>query len=73
MTTTPLDLDEQIARIRLAQEQSDKFHAEQRKLIAEAEKHNIDRWLAPLIAGVTMLGALTAAVASVIMLLRFTP
>lgn len=67
------DLAEQIARIRRHQEESDKFHAEQRKLIAEAEKHGIDRWLAPIVAITTMIGVLVAATASVITLLRFAP
>lgn len=87
MTSNPLDIDEQIERIRRAREESDKFHAEtrkliaesdkfhaeQRKLIAEAQKHGIDRWLAPIIAFTTMIGVLVAATASVITLLRFAP
>jgi hypothetical protein len=87
MTATPLDLDEQIERIRRSREESDKFVAEQKKLMAEAAKLsakqaklyaeglklNRDRWIAPVVVAVTMLGALTAAVTSIIMLLRFTP
>jgi hypothetical protein len=41
------DLDEQIGRIRRAREESEKFVAKQRKLMAEAMKLERDRMLAP--------------------------
>ena len=69
----PLDLAEQLARVRRAQTESDRFHAEQRRIIVEAqEKYDRDRWLAPVLATVTAIGAVVAAVASVINLLRVT-
>lgn len=43
----PLDIEEQVARIRRAREESEKFVAEQRKLMAEAQKLDRDRVLAP--------------------------
>lgn len=65
-----IDLTEQVARIRRMLAESDKFQAEQRKLIAEAQKFDRDRWLAPLLALVAAVGAVTAAVASVLNLLK---
>ncbi|MDT7952835.1 MAG: hypothetical protein RQ966_15130 [Acetobacteraceae bacterium] len=63
-TTNDLDLAEQVARIRRMQEETDKFAAEQRKLSeealklsAEAAKLRGDRWLAPLLVVVSLLGA----------------
>ena len=38
----PLDIEEQVARIRRAREGSEKFVAEQRKLMAEAQKLDRD-------------------------------
>jgi hypothetical protein len=77
MTSTPLDLDEQIERIRRSREESEKFVTEQKKLMAEAAKLSaeqaklyaeglkLNRWMAPVIA----ISAMIAAVASVINLL----
>lgn len=65
-TSSPgnLDLEEQIARIRRAQVETDKFAAEQRKLSAEAAKLDRDRSLAPwqivatsMAAGAALFGA----------------
>jgi hypothetical protein len=78
--TANLDLDEQTERIRLAREESDKYHAETRKLMAESEKLHAeeiklfveslklrgDRWISPIVA----IGTTIAAVASVLNLLR---
>jgi hypothetical protein len=66
-TTDPgqIDLREQIARIDRMRDESDKFRAEQRKLISEAAKFDRDRRLAPLLAVVTMVAAITAAAAAV--------
>lgn len=78
--TANLDLDEQIERIRLAREESDKFHAEARKLIAESDKFQAeqrklfeealklrgDKWISPIVS----VGTTIAAVASVLNLLR---
>jgi hypothetical protein len=66
-TTQPLGLDteEQIVRIKRAIAESDKFAAEQRKLSAEADKLNRDRWLAPLLtACIALLAALASVVAA---------
>jgi hypothetical protein len=49
-----LDLQEQIARIRRAQVESDKFQAEQRKLMAEAAKYERERSLAPLVIAASL-------------------
>ena len=43
--------------------ESDKFVAEQRKLIAEAAKFDRDRWTAPLLSLAAVLGALTGFLA----------
>ena len=57
-----LDIEEQIERIRRARAESDKFQAEQRKLMGEAEKYERDRGLAPwLAAGAVAGGILTLA------------
>jgi len=81
---TEPDLTEQLARIErwLAEsdkfraetrkliDESDKFRAEQRKLIAEAAKHDRDRWLAPVLALVTVIGAVVSGVAIIHNILR---
>jgi hypothetical protein len=65
VATDPIDLQEQIARIKNAQAETDKFAAEQRKLAAEASKLIVDRWMLPfavlinLVSG-AMGGALVA-------------
>ena len=43
--------------------ESDKFVAEQRKLMAEAAKFDRDRWTAPLLSLAAVLGALTGFLA----------
>ena len=57
----PLDLQEQVARIERAQEETRKFVAEQHKLIAESAKLERDRRLAPIVITATTLGAIIAA------------
>jgi hypothetical protein len=52
-----LDFEEQLARIRRAREESEKFSAEQKKLIAEAGKLDRDRALAPWQIVVTAMAA----------------
>ena len=42
-----LDIEEQVARIRRSQVETEKFVAEQRKLMAEAAKFDRERTLAP--------------------------
>jgi hypothetical protein len=46
-------------------EETRKFTAEQHKLIAEASKFRIDRWLAPFIVIFGALGSFTASWAAV--------
>lgn len=60
-THSPLDLDEQIARIRRAQAETDKFAAEQRKLSEEANNLRVARYVTPTAAVVAAMAALTAA------------
>jgi len=67
---TEPDLTEQLARIERWLAESDKFRAEQRKLIAEAAKHDRDRWLAPVLALVTVIGAVVSGVAIIHNILR---
>lgn len=59
-----LDLAEQIARIKRAQLESDKFVTEQRKLIAEAQKLDKERWWFPLLQIITAIAAIVAAIAA---------
>ena len=63
-TTTPANTPEMallLANIARAQEETAKFSAEQRKLSAEADKLNRDRWLAPVVALSAILGGGVAA------------
>ena len=60
-TASPLDIQEQVARIERAQEETRKFVAEQHKLIAEAAKLERDRRLAPIILISGTVAALIAA------------
>ena len=53
---TNLDMSEQIARVVRMQEETLKFVAEQHKLMAETAKLNRDRYLAPVLAIVTVIG-----------------
>jgi hypothetical protein len=53
-----LDLDEQVARIELAQAETRKFVAEVYKLMAEGQKLSRDRWLAPVLAIAAVIGGL---------------
>jgi hypothetical protein len=86
MTSEHSDLDaaEQLLRIRRALDESDKFRAEQRKRMAESDKFHAEqlklfaeglklereRWLAPVAMSVAAVGAVTAAVASILNLFR---
>ena len=63
-TDTELYLQEQIARIRLAQEESDKFSAETKKLITEANLMPRAMIFQAMIAFAAILGA-GAAIAKV--------
>jgi hypothetical protein len=63
-----LDIEEQIARIRLAQEETRKaqeetrkFVAEQHKLQAEGDKFKRETLLAPVIAAVALVGGVLGA------------
>lgn len=72
----PLDHTEALARIRHMMQESDKFHAEQTKLIAESQKFAAeqqklyaeglklqrDRWLAPIIVAASVAAAVAAVV-----------
>ena len=60
-TANLLDIQEQVARIERAQEETRKFVAEQHYLIAEAAKLERDRRLAPIIVISGTVAALTAA------------
>ncbi len=58
--TTPqptLDIQEQIARIQRSQEETNKFVAEQHKLMAEGDKYRRDRFLAPVLVAAAVSGA----------------
>lgn len=59
-STDSLDIQEQIVRIKRAQQESDKFVAEQRKLMAEADKLRRDRFLAPILAAGALGGFIAA-------------
>ena len=57
MSDLPLDLNEQIARIVRAQVETQKFVAEQQKLMAEGAKLDPDRKILPVTVAATLLGA----------------
>ncbi len=61
-----LDYHEQLARIRRAQEETEKFSAEQHKLIAEALKFERERALYPVALAVGVIGALIGSVATIV-------
>ncbi len=66
-----LDEESLLIRIRRDIAESEKFMAEQRKLINEADKIRIDRYLAPVIAiGGICVGILSMAVALTVALIR---
>ena len=65
-----LNIREQIVRIDRMRVESDKFQAEQRKLIAESMKLDRDRWLSPVVVVVALLGAVGGIVAGVTAVLR---
>jgi hypothetical protein len=60
------DLNEQIARIRRAQVESDKFQAEQRKLMAEAAKYERERNSAPVVIAASLGAGFTAGLISLL-------
>lgn len=53
----PMDLQAILAKIRRDTQESDKFIAEQRKLMAEAQKLDRDRAILPWTVAATLLGA----------------
>ena len=53
-----LNMRDVLARIDRQQAETQKFVAEQRKLIAEADKLTRDRWLAPIIAIASIIAAI---------------
>jgi hypothetical protein len=55
-----LDIDELVSRIERQQAETQKFVAEQHKLMAEGRKYNRDRWIVPF----TIIGAIIAAIAA---------
>ena len=57
-----LDLDEQIARIRRAQVETDKFAAETRKLLAEGRKFDRERSIQTLLAFTGLIGGIVTVV-----------
>jgi len=61
-----LDLQEQIVRIKRAQVESDKFQAEQRKLIAEAAKYERERSLAPVVIAASLGAGVMAGLVSLL-------
>jgi len=56
-----LDLRAEIARIDRERAETAKLTEEARKFIAEARKFDRDRWLAPMLAVVTVLGGMLGA------------
>lgn len=58
------------AETRKLMAESDKFVSEQRKLIAEAQKHDRDRWIAPVLAAVTVIAALITGFATMVNILH---
>jgi hypothetical protein len=65
MSDASLDLNmrDVLARIDRQQAETQKFVAEQRKLIAEADKLTRDRWLAPVVAVASVVAAVGGVVA----------
>jgi hypothetical protein len=63
MSDTGLELERARTEIKRWLAESDKFAAEQRKLMAEAAKFDRDRWTAPLLSLAAVLGALTGFLA----------
>jgi cell division protein FtsB len=51
-------IDDTLARIDRQREETQKFVTEQHKLIAEVQKLNRDRWLAPVLAIAAVIGGL---------------
>lgn len=66
-----LDIEEQIERIRRARNESDKFQAEQRKLIAEAAKFEREGGIAPWLAGGAIAGGILTLVSLILQALGF--
>lgn len=65
-----LDVREQIARIDRAMEETHKFTAETHKLTEEALKLRRDRWLAPLLVVVALIGGIGGTIAGITSILR---
>ena len=65
-----LDLREQLIRIDRALAESQKFQAEREKLLAEAQKLNRDRWLAPMLAVAAVIGGLLGVASFIAKLIR---
>ncbi|MBY4639232.1 hypothetical protein K6L44_04280 [Gluconacetobacter entanii] len=61
---TEMDFQEQVARIKMMQEETRKYVAEQHKLMTKTAKLNRDRWLAPLVVVSSLGGGVLAAIAS---------
>lgn len=61
-----LDLREQIVRIDRALAESEKFQAEQRKLIAEAAKFERERSLAPVVIAASLGAGIIAGLISLL-------
>ena len=69
MSTTaenPLDIREQIVRIDRAIAETRKFVSERDKLAEEAAKSSRDRWLAPVLAIVSVIGGLAGFTSAIV-------
>lgn len=63
---TPLDGQEQIARVQRMVEETRKFVAEQHKLMAEGDKLRRDRFLAPVLVAAAVSGAVATVLPAVL-------
>jgi hypothetical protein len=64
LRTILAEIDRKQAETRKRQQESDTFVAEQRKLIAEGDKLNRDRWLAPWVLVTSLSSGLVVAIVS---------